>query len=288
MIISVIVGSKNNQATLVACLQSLLGQLGERSIEIIVVDASTDGSAGVVTAQFPEVQLVTASPDTLVPVLWKRGYDVSVGEIVAFTIAQCVPAGNWIDTLITAHEQDIAGVGGPIDAPAGNARLDWGLYFSRYSAFLPPGQVGQIHEIAGDNSAYKRTALELCHAEIAGGFWETLAHARMRAEGLTLHWQPEMIAQLGSAGRWQDVVRVRFRHGRYYASTRPGNSPITRLLRAIAGPLLIPVLLWRIQGRVKAARPDWQANLLHGLPGLLLIVTAWSLGETTGYLTAHP
>lgn len=288
MLLSVVVGSKNNRATLTACLESLQTQAAGRAVELIVADASTDGSGELVANQFPEVKLVSADPSTLVPVLWQLGYDVSEGEIVAFTIGQCVPAGDWIDTIIQAHEQDIVGIGGPIDGPDSRATLDWGLYFSRYSAFLPAGKAGSIHEIAGDNAAYKRSALELCHEEIADGFWETLAHAKLRAEGHALYWEPRMIVQLGDAGRWQDLVSVRFRHGRHYAATRPGNTPITRLLRAIAGPLLIPVLLLRIRGRVKASRPDWQANLLRGLSGLLLIVTAWSLGETVGYLTAQP
>ncbi len=150
---------------------------------------------------------------------------------------------------------------------------------------MPPGSPGFIDEIPGDNAAYRRAALQECQAEIKDGFWETLVHVRLRANGQKLLWVPGMRVRLGKAGTMGSTAGLRFRHGRHYGSTRPGNTLLKRFTRLLASPLIVPTLLARIVGRVRRQHPDWTPQLLSAFPALLVLLSSWALGEVSGYLS---
>jgi glycosyltransferase involved in cell wall biosynthesis len=274
----------NNQTTVSACLKSLVQQAQTTPAEIILVDASTDGTTDLVASNFQSVRVLRSAPGTLVPHLWRMGFDQAHGSIVAFTIAQCVPEGDWLQQIVSAHAAGVAGVGGPIEPPANGGGLDWALYFARYSAYFPPGVDGTIDEIPGDNAAYKRSALDRCQDSMRDGFWETLVHVQLRANGEKLAWDSRMRMTLASGASLGGVLGMRYRHGRHYGSTRPNNSFVTRLIRIASSPLIVPIFLVRITGRVRRQHPEWTSALIRSLPALLAILSAWTLGEITGYL----
>ena len=283
-----IVGGYNARATVRACLTTLTQQTAVVNAEIIFVDASTDGTADLVAAEFPAVVLLHGNRNSLVPHLWRLGLDAARGAIIAFTIAQCIPAKDWLSQILLAHRNGPAGVGGPIDGPTNGSGLDWALYFARYSAYLSPGTPGFVDEIPGDNAAYKRIALSRCQEEMREGFWETLVHVRLRANGEKLQWSPQMSVRLGAAGNLGATAALRFRHGRHYGATRPGgNSLLKRLARVAASPLIVPALTARILGRVRRQRPDWTVHFLRALPALIVLLNAWALGEISGYLSSR-
>jgi glycosyltransferase involved in cell wall biosynthesis len=286
--ISVVVGAKNAEATIRDCLDSLCAQAKVERAEIIVVDGSGDGTAELVAAYEAQIKLIRCGPEALIPQLWKAGMEAANAPIVAFTIGQCIPTSDWLSQIGKALAGPAAAVGGPLYGPEGKGGRDWGLYFSRYSRFLPPGTAGPIDDIAGDNAAYKRVALETCRQEWVYGFWENLVNASLVADGMALRWEPGMIVSFGRAEKVGDIVRVRFRHGQHYASTRIGNTLVKRGLRMAAAPLLVPVLLGRIYGRVKQERPDWIGNFWRSLPVILIILAAWSAGEMSGYAVPKP
>jgi glycosyltransferase involved in cell wall biosynthesis len=280
--ISIIVGAQNARYTIRDCLQSLTAQADPA--EIIVVDGSTDDTAGIVASEFPQVRLLRENPRRFVPHLWKTGLDSAQGDIVAFTIAHCVPTPDWRLQILTAHKEGVAGVGGPLDGPANGSAMDWAHYFVRYHAFLPPGKRGEVMDIAGDNAAYKRSDLMICQEAMKDGFWETLVHTQLKAAGKKLVMIPEVCVRLSSGTSHMAAVRTRFWHGRHYGSTRSGSTLTMRIVRTVASPLLIPVLLLRIYRRVKTQRPDWLPRFWGVLPQLLLFTMAWSLGEVSGYI----
>jgi glycosyltransferase involved in cell wall biosynthesis len=51
-ILSIVIGAQNAYSTIIPCLQSLLEQVGDQAIEILVVDGSTDDTAEIVASQF--------------------------------------------------------------------------------------------------------------------------------------------------------------------------------------------------------------------------------------------
>jgi glycosyltransferase involved in cell wall biosynthesis len=281
--ISIIVGAQNARNTIRDCLRSLTAQ--DDGAEIIVVDGSTDGTADIVASEFPKARLLREDPRRFVPHLWKAGLDRAQGDIIAFTIAHCITPSDWRMQILAAHqEQEVAGVGGPLDGPINGSAMDWALYFVRYNAFLPPGKRGGVQDIAGDNAAYKRADLMICQETMKDGFWETLVHNQLRAAGRKLVMVPEVCVRLSGGSSDMAAVRTRFWHGRHYGSTRPGNTLTMRIVRTLASPGLIPVLLARIYRRVKGQRPDWLPQFWRVVPQLLLFTGAWSLGEASGYV----
>lgn len=281
--VSIVVGTKNTEKSIVACIWSLLAQAEAAQAEIIVADASTDNTADLVSAEYPQVKLLRNQTDELVPVLWKQGLEASQAPIVAFTIGQCIPSADWLSHILRVLEGSAVAVGGPLAGPKGGSRLDWGLYFSRYSRFLPSGKQGPVEDVAGDNAAYKRVALERCRSEWEMGFWENLVNARLRANGEILLWEPGMAVKFAVAENLGDIIRNRFRHGRHYASTRLDNTLPKRVLRIAAAPLLVPVLLTRIYRRVREGQPGWLRQFWRSLPVILVILATWSAGEMSGY-----
>jgi hypothetical protein len=169
------------------------------------------------------------------------------------------------------------------------------LYFARFNAFLPPpenhapdGAIRPVEDIPGDNGTYKRAALDQCRASMAGGFWETLVHVCLHQQGHHLLWDPAVRVHFATGGSLRHAAATRMQHGRHYGATRPGNTPAGRLFRTLTGPLIPFVLLNRIAGRVRRTRPDWTPHLLRALPALFVLVTAWSIGEVSGYLLNRP
>ncbi|NUN67331.1 glycosyltransferase (plasmid) [Pseudanabaena biceps] len=286
-ILSIVIGAQNAHSTITPCLQSLLEQVKDLAIEILVVDDSTDGTTEIVANQFPTVRLIRSETQRLVPHLWGVGIQQAKSPIIAITTAHCIPSEQWIDSILeTANsEKTSAGFGGAILPPDLFSLKDWAVYFTRYSAFIPPVIAGIAPEIAGDNAAYRKVALEKCWKNSDQGFWETLFHHELRQQGETLNLSPTIEVRLGETDNPWYFCQSRFRHGYHYGSTRPETSGLGRLIRIIAAPALMPFLIMRIGIRIAKQRPDWLLIYTLALPWLVTFLSAWSLGEVKGYLS---
>ena len=284
--ISVVIGAQNACNTITLCLQALLRQVHGNLVEIIVVDGSTDGTADLVAAQFPQVVLIRNPNQRLVPQLWGLGIQQAKAPIVAITTAHCIPAENWIAKILNAAntQPKFAGYGGGILPPSNGAPKDWAVYFSRYSAFMPPIAEGTTAEIAGDNAAYRKAALDKYWKQPEYGFWETLFHHELRQQGETLCLSQKIEVQLGNKNHSWHFLQARFRHGYHYGSTRPETSGFGRYVRIVAAPALMPFLALRIGLRVASQHPSWLPIYVLSLPWLVIFLSAWSMGEVRGYL----
>lgn len=284
--ISVVIGAQDAHDTITACLEALLSQINKHSIEIIVVDGSTDGTADLIAAQFPQVILIRSLDQRLVPQLWGVGIQQAKAAIVAITTAHCIPSEHWISNILNAANTELqfAGYGGAVLPPSNGSPKDWAVYFSRYSAFMPPVAQGTAAEIAGDNAAYRKAALDKHWKQPEQGFWETLFHHELRQNGETLCLSPAIEVRLGNKNHSWHFLQARFRHGYHYGSTRPETSAVGRLIRIVAAPALMPFLVLRIGLRVAKQHPNWLPIYLLSLPWLVMFLSAWSLGEVNGYL----
>ena len=84
MRISVIIPAFNAADMIVSCLQSVVG-VGETEV-IVVDDGSSDGTAGLVRSEFPEV-IVLQQPNKGVSAARNAGIQAATGDYLAFVDA---------------------------------------------------------------------------------------------------------------------------------------------------------------------------------------------------------
>ena len=284
---SIVVASHNARASAADCLESIRRQAGSET-EVLVVDNSTDGTADVLRERFPELPLLRLPPSALIPELWAAGIRASHGDLVAITTAHCVPCERWMATMLDALAGPAAGVGGAIDNDPEGTAVDWAVYFCRYAAYMPPVREGFAAEIAGDNAAYKRRAIDACAGVWRDGFWEAAVHAELRQAGERLWLAPAALVCHKRSFDFAGFLRQRFVHGmRYGRDRRREIGGAGRWLRALTSPLIPAVLLFRIVRQVRRKRRHGK-ELARALPFVLAFLAAWTSGELIGTLRGSP
>ncbi len=283
--VSIIVASKNACQTIEDCLLSIERQKEHYSLEVIVVDQSNDGTSQFVENKFPDIRLIKFPKPTLIPELWSTGIEASSGQIIAITIAQFIPASNWISSIIESLQPPYSAVGGAIENSDTASLRDWALYFCRYSNYMLPFTEREVNDMAGDNAAYKREALEPYKGIIKKGFWENLVNAAMTKDGLKILLTPDIVTVHKKSFGVISFSIQRFLHGYHYGKGRLPHLPIIkRLVFILASPLIPLIHLNRIFQRV-LQRNRHKAKLILSSPVLFLFIMCWSIGEFCGYIS---
>ena len=284
MKLSIIIGSQNARSSISNCLRALENQRNGEEVEILVVDNSTDDTPSIVSNQFPQINLVRAAPDKLMPELWETGIQRSTGEFVALTTSHFVPASNWIAQILKAHEDPYPAIGGAIENDKTSGLVTWAIYFCRYSPYMLPFGKKTVEDFAGDNASYKRSALDRCREARRDGFWESFVHAEMRRQDLELLITPSIVVYHQKSFAFAEFMNQRLWHGRQFGSGRAQKiSGVKRTIYVLLSPLILPLYLYRITRRVIGKKKHIGAYLLS-LPVLVLFLLSWSAGETSGYV----
>lgn len=280
--LSIVVAAWRDPLGLTACLEALAVQTDSRC-EVIVVAGFEKTDA------IPEGSCLTWIADDgglLVPQLWARGITAARGNVVALTTSHFLPHPEWVSNIRSTHGRvDSFGVGGPIDPPRGRSAVDWATYFLRYSNYFHLKREQTVHEIAGDNAAYRRAELRAHRAVIADGFWEPDFHRAVLRAGGTLTFNPDIRVTQQASYPVHVFMGQRLRHGRQFGFSRVhGRGPAARLFRVATGVLVPAVLYAKIATRVARSGRDVGA-FLRAMPVLIMFILAWSVGEVWGYLS---
>lgn len=285
--LSIVVASKNTQRTIQLCLEALVQQSQSNDTEILVIDASTDGSAEI-ARRFKQITLIKADPICLVPELWKIGIERSDGRLMAVTTANFIPAMNWVAELRSFLQSNHAAVGGVFDKLTPDSISQWAIYFLRYSAYLPSIIPQLASQLAADNAVYQRWVFEKYAELIAEGFWEHPLNRRLGADGYSLFLTPALKVSMGYFSPPADFFQQRFLHGRMFGAERAARvSHLRRLLYILTSPLIPFVLLARVSRNVLKNKAD-TIKFFSSLPWILFYLLGWSLGELSGYLMGKP
>ncbi|OIO03111.1 MAG: hypothetical protein AUJ51_04950 [Elusimicrobia bacterium CG1_02_56_21] len=115
MELSVVIVSWNCREELRTCLSSLASGLGSLSHEIIVVDnASSDGTSGMVKEEFPQVRLVSNSGNSGFACANNQGLDLAAGEYLLLLNPDTVLTPGTAEGLLEFMKvEPRAGVVGP-------------------------------------------------------------------------------------------------------------------------------------------------------------------------------
>lgn len=280
--LSVIVAHVDPGVSLERCIAALDRACTDLHAEIVVVQA-TDSPTDPPPASCTPLRTLHVRAGALVPQLWKHGFDVTRGECVAFTLANCEVSEGWAREMLSALHAEAAGVGGPIECAPDLGLVDRAVYYLRYSAFLPSRVVDGLvsGEIPGDNAAYRHEALARHRDAIAEGFFEVLFHVRLRRDGGTLCMRRGAAATFLGGVSLGHAIRHRFAHGRHFGAWRVSAGQRCWWQIGLAAPVVPFLLALRAAGRVmRSTARRW--HFVSALPMFLVIASAWAAGEAFG------
>lgn len=281
--LSIVVASKNAQRTIQQCLEALVEQYQSDELEILVIDASTDGSAEI-ARRFKQITLVQADPACLVPELWKMGIELTAGRSVAFTTANFIPARDWVAEIRALLQGNHAAIGGVFEKITPDKISQWAIYFLRYASYLPSISPRLASQVAADNAVYQRWVFEKYAILIENGFWEHPVNRALKADGHSLFLTPALRVSMGYFSPPGDFFHQRFIHGRVFGAERAAHtSPLRRLFYILISPLIPLVLLLRMAMHMLKNNAQIIKFFLS-LPWILFYLLGWSSGELSGYL----
>lgn len=280
--LSVVTASFSGEEALRRCLQSIVPQAP--GAEVLVATAAAGDGVVRLEREFPTVRFVTAAPSTSVFRLRSLGLAAARGPIIVLTEDHCTANPGWLTALAAALSEGHDVVGGTVENGLPQPR-DWALFLCEYLSLLPPLPDGPIHTLLGVNVAYRRAALDRCHDIWRDDFHESEVHDALQRSGYRLHCIARARVTSHLEMPLARALRHLYRGGRrfgYYRQSR--STPVRRGLWLAASVLVPLVLLYRMVRTIIQRQPALLQMLLRGLPHLLLLVSAWSAGEATGYL----
>jgi glycosyltransferase involved in cell wall biosynthesis len=195
---SVIIPSFQSDATIRACLASVLAQDIGDPFEIFVADSGTDETADIVRREFPSVRLLK-SDTRMDPALARNWCSREArGAIFAFIDSDCVAARDWLRRLcVTLEAGTYHGIGGSIRPVDGSNAAAWAGYFCEFREFLPRGTAADATYLTINNAAYRSDTFRR-----AGGFPEgyfpqedQVFYQQLRAAGARIRFDPSIVVK---------------------------------------------------------------------------------------------
>src|SRR5688572_6456573 len=297
---SVVVTIVDGGEQLRRCLLALAPQAGSPAVEVLIPCDDTIGDLATIRGEFPGFRFLPlgglptlrapgspAGQHELIDQRRAAALAASTGDIVALLEDRGVPRPEWIATLLELHARlPHPAIGGAIDW-AGQGVLSWAVYAADFGRSRSAQPEGPREFLSSCNLSYKRPALEATRPLWGERYHETQVHDRIRQDGGVLWFAPTAVVEQARSGLGlAPLLAERFAWGRRYAVTRVDRASLwERSIRAVTAVVLPALLYLRILLR---HAPDTPGQVLRATPALLLLLSAWSLGEGAGYLTGEP
>ena len=157
-------------------------------------------------------------------------------------------------------------------------------YLVEYCQFHRPVTAGMT-EVPGNNLVITRSMLPPVGQLLRDGFSKT---PMLAAGTLKPIWVGDALVEHRRPFALLPFCRRRFRHGRAYGANRLAQSYAQMRIYLIATTALLPLVRVARVVRHGWRQPALRFAIIRRLPAMLLTETCWSIGELTGYLTAHP
>ena len=169
--VSIITAARNEEKNIRACLESLAHlEYPKAKLEIIVVDDnSTDSTIAIVrdcVLKYPIIKTLTAQQGTErlrgKANAIAQGIDISTGEIILMTDADCVVPQSWVRATVQNYSDDTGVVAGltllrPTNWFAGMQSLDWAYILALASAAMA---LNNPLSCIGNNFSFRRKAYD--------------------------------------------------------------------------------------------------------------------------------
>jgi glycosyltransferase involved in cell wall biosynthesis len=214
--VSVVIPVRNGTQTLPACLDALGRQeaIPDVTVEVIVVDNGSSDATREIASRHPAVTRVVTESRPGSYAARNAGLAVASGDLIAFTDADCIPAGDWLRHGFAAMTQELDLVAGHVsprvsDEPSLWERFDAGHHVDqrKYVEVLGFGATANLfvrrHVLDGigmfDAAMASGGDRELCRRALAAGF--------------QLAYSPDAVVAHGSRRTALDTWRLHRRLG---------------------------------------------------------------------------
>jgi glycosyltransferase involved in cell wall biosynthesis len=281
--VSVIVPVRQAEATIVRTLTALSAQCEGCNAEVIAVVSESDPTSRLLNDFHAPHVRVLVQPGGGVPQLRRDGVAASRGKWLVITEDHCTFPEGWLGRLVEVQQAR----GGVVGGPVGNGNrtfTGWAQYFTRYSAFLPPGLRGAARALPGNNAIYARTVVQSHLPHLKEGFWEAEFNHALARDGVSFWAEPELAVEQHQRRGLLTYLPLRYRHGRCYGWRRSRDSAPGMRWRLIAAVPLVPLLLYLRAARNVFAGRGYAGRFLIVTPLLMAYFAAWATGEAAGYL----
>jgi hypothetical protein len=282
VMLTVVVASIESSRSLRQSLESIRKSVEGIETEIVVVDASRDGSAEIARS-LGVAKVVKRRPGTLAPELWADGIRASRGRIVALTTGHCVVGPQWARSLIAALDSGLQGAAGGLQLGDETSVTDWAVFYLRYSEFMREsiGDRAPVPMIPADNAAYRGNEIRAYMADREGGFWEVDYHRALQRDSGALGFVSAATASFARSFPLATIAAHRFAHGRHFGAWRVAGGTVSRTRAILATPLVPLVLVARAIRRVWP-HPAHRGRFALSAPAFLFLASAWAAGEVYG------
>nr|WP_070959199.1 Gfo/Idh/MocA family oxidoreductase [Hyphomonas sp. Mor2] len=271
-------------------------------LDVIVPYDASISEVGDYAEEFPEVTFLDlGSIAPIRPITSEAGkhelYDrrrsaglkAAKGDYIAILEDRGLPRPDWAATVVRLFQETGKHcIGGAIECVEPAKGLNWSFYVTDFGRYGLPFETGAADWVTDVNLAYSRWALEETRHLWNDRYHEPIVHWHLIGKGEQLWLSNEMVvdhrrpdATLG------ELLPERFDWGRLFGEIRVRKaSNMKRLLWILAGPLIPPVL-WIRHFRIQSSKGRG-GRYLKSLPNVMLLSTAWTMGEIWGYITKRP
>jgi hypothetical protein len=300
MLLSVVVTIVDAGPALRRCLEALVRQTGVPPLDIIVpFDDSLAGAAlprDLAGCRFLSLgTLPTAAPigshlgqHELFDQRRAAGLAAATGDLIAILEDRGVPAPDWAATFVRVHAaRSEAAIGGAIVCGR-SAALNQAVYWCDFGRYDTPFTAHESRFASDVNVCYKRDALFSVEPTWRERYHEPLVHAALIRSGYSIALSPgPVVSQIRDGLTLGSAVTERIAWGRLYGQLRNSRvTTATRVALIALAPLLPGLLLTRIlRDRLRRSKDVVRALALS--PLILMLVTAWSVGEALGSLASR-
>ena len=217
------------------------------------------------------------------------GLAAATGDIIGILEDRGLPQADWARTIVRLHAETGKNViGGAIECMEPVSPLNWAFYVTDFGRYGRPFDTGPADWVSDVNLTYSRKVLDATQHLWKDRYHEPIVHWYLIEQGEELWLSNEVVVHhRRPKATFKELLPERFDWGRLFGELRVRNqSTMQRLKLILAGPL-IPPLLWFRHYRLQASKGRG-GRYLRTLPYVMVLSTAWTLGEVWGYITKKP
>jgi len=283
---SVVIIAYNDSASLRLVFERLQLQTVAQMLECVLVTADSE-TADVLRRNLhglAGIQTVVMSTIGSAGCAKAAGIAAATAPLVAFLEDHSLPEDNWAESLMKAHESDLAAVGPLVQNANPETGASWGCFLVYYGHYMFVRPTNALNHLPANHSCYRRHLLleygsrlpDLLEAEF-------VLHEDLLARGLRIFQEPSARVHHLNHSRLGPSMEEYLFSSRVFAAARATKWKISkRMLYVFGSPLLPLVRSFRIMRDILKTGLSIRI-VAKGLPAALLILCSGAAGEMMGY-----